>query len=178
MNSKFLSGIAACALFATSQASASTLDITPTIATTFFDGCTSVQLCSGYKSPFYSAQPGDIVNFGTALSSTFYVGDQYGDVGLAIGDFIVSFTGDFGFTSLSNLIGYAASCNSHNPSCPWSLPSPFDLRRSAAFTIPDGANGIQLAWDSHVLFSFTPIPSALPLFATGLGLLYWLRRRA
>ena len=55
---------------------------------------------------------------------------------------------------------------------------------AAFFTIPAGANGIQLEWDSHVSFSepftVTPLPAALPLFATGLGalgLFSWRRKR-
>jgi hypothetical protein len=110
---------------------------------------------------------------------------QYGTSALVYGGFNVSFfTDGIGNAPFPYPGGFIAFCDySSDPSCvlpPGPYPSKFE---PVFFTIPNSANGIQIAWNNVSFsepFTVTPLPGALPLFVTGLGvlgLLGWRRKQ-
>lgn len=139
-------------------------------------------------APSISLQAGDTINFGSVALGAFIGGDQYGDIYVQLGALTVSYT-----PLPSNLIPGTAqlliecfSANAPDFTCAPFVQEAFDAYVPPVipltFTIPAGDTGVQLAFTDPFTYmpSSTPIPAALPLFATGLGamgLCGWRRRR-
>ena len=155
----------------------------------------------GYLSPLFvipagQYQPGDILDFGSVALFPGPIGyDQYGDVGFQYDYFDYSTTGplpyyyDPGGTALEGELNVPGTfCSTiMNPTCEAGVQAAWNAKEASPivmqldFTVGTGELDIQMAW-AYAGYSppTTPLPAALPLFASGIGavgLFGWRRKR-
>jgi hypothetical protein len=154
-------------------------------------GCPPAGCANGYATPFYSFQPGDTVNFGTIYLSPVLTTFTAGGPGGGLFDVVLSpvYVVTYDLSALITSIAengasnVLVQCNVTAAGCSASVAAAMTAITTVAltFTLPSGATGIQVAWTSpYTYVSPVPMPAALPLFATGLGvlgLLGWRRKR-
>jgi len=152
----------------------------------------------GYLSPVFiiqagEYQPGTILNFGTVTLLPSPIGsDQYGDVGFGYDYFYQSTTGPLppfeGGEGSGIEPNGSFTCNALDPgnSCQsqvdaaWAFAEANPITEPLTVTVGTDPLKIQFAWAFADFAPPTPLPAALPLFATGLGALGlsgWHRRR-
>jgi hypothetical protein len=144
-------------------------------------------VAGGVVTSFFSFQAGDTIDFGAVTLAASIGHDQYGDYFLELGVLDVSNTPySSGPIPTPGGAKFMDACNQFlNSNCYVSVEAAFATYvpepQSLIFTIPNGDDGIQLAFtDPYTYSPPTPIPATLPLFATGLGamgLLGWRRKR-
>jgi hypothetical protein len=194
MKSKLLGLIACMALLGVSQAEAATLVGQSTDASGI-DGLVvdGVSYNVSFEHVNYGSVPG--LNPSTFLDNPSGAFDASSALISALNSFGVTglfdvpgdFIGDevLAVPVVINFFGLAvvgAECISHGPGC-FPEPSPLSVWFQTTTALPD--NGMAMfpsdqEFDFAVFSAATPLPAALPLFATGLGvmgLLGWRRKR-
>ena len=141
---------------------------------------TSIDGVDAYLTPLYEFPEAGTVTFGEVTLSPYIVGDQYGDV-FAYAGTVDAMYGGFSGGVYFSPNGPIDECNGYSdPTCSSEIQtfvsnSPGDTFK-LSFTVQAG-DSIQLAWTEPYSYAApTPLPAALPLFATGLGglgLLFW-----
>jgi hypothetical protein len=131
-------------------------------AITVNNGLGTFGIGGGYLTSFYAANPGDIVNFGTANFPAFTTGNQYGYVSLVTGyasPFYTPFPNNGSMPTAP--LNFIFSCNAIlNSSClpliNGGLASYVPHETSLSFGVPDGASGIQLVFNTTVFDYIAP----------------------
>ena len=153
-------------------------------------------------TPIYSVSPGETINFGSLLIYPF-AADATPDAGpyqMLLGlesNVGVSFSPPLvppqmayfenppltGSPTPSVSFGFGSSpCQLYSQSCSLTAAGFNPILETLSYVAPDGATDIQLAWVGPYDYDppATPVPTTLPLFATGLGvmgLFGWRRKR-
>jgi hypothetical protein len=155
---------------------------------------TSVDITEAYLTPLYEFPLDGTVNFGTVDIYPFSLHDQYGDFSIIEGAFVATYNGTpgIGEVQLEEDHNILYSCNTGGGALGMRPSTCNDQQEQDADDAPpiieqlifpvSAGDTLQLGWTESVdYFPPTPLPDALPLFATGLGLLGlfgWRRKRS
>ncbi len=200
MKTKLLGLIAASLLFIASPAAhALTYDINLNTATgvpgtggtgdvTFLCYCETTI----YYSPVFLVQPGTTVDFGQVTLYSFQSGQTpdagpnqpnlyvLSNVAVSLNPPVVPVRSEDLYLNAPYPNPTYTVCDQADTSCNASAANAMALI-DLIYGVPNGASSIQLAWaGSYAYVAPTPLPAALPLFATGLGvmgLFGWRRKR-
>lgn len=138
----------------------------------------------GYLTPFYSFNPGDVVDFGTITIGLAAAGDQYGGLSIVPGE-VVAFYSPFQQGYIQDPQFYPIGCNTYsNPNCSSSIASIIAAQpaqpQNLIYTIPIDGSGVQIAILNMVQYTPpVPEPSTWAMMILGfacLGFLAYRRR--